>query len=165
MPGRVRGRRSSTRKSTRYDWLQSTVDEQTSAIGSQALLDLSTGLNDDQLADVANIRRMIGDFTYMAAGGNTLTYGRFGIIGTSRDAFAAGAVPEPIGDFEAPWWFTDAYSFDDLGTGGVHRLSFDIKMNRRYNKGQAIAFVLDVSTNANGATEWGLHIRLLYTHK
>ena len=129
------------------------------------MVDLVSGHSDAELADISNFHRLIGDFTYMSGGANTLTYGRIGIIAVSADAFTAGAVPELIADFEAPWWYNQAYSYDDLGSGGVHRLVVDFKLNRRYYKGQALPFILDVNSLANGTTEWGFHCRILYSHK
>ena len=126
-------------------------------------MDLASGLPDDQLADVANIHRIVGDFSFTASSVNNIAYGRFGIISVRGDAFAAGSVPETIGDFEAPWWYSSAFATD--GDLDHKRLEIDFKLNRRYNKGDAIAFILDVSSQSNVAIEWGIHLRLLYSHK
>ena len=146
--------------------MQTTVDEQVSAAGSQALLDLATGLPTDQLSDVANIHRIVGDFSYINASSGATTYGRFGIISTSLDAFTAGSVPELIGDFEAPWWYTAAYAVPAGATlQGGFRLPIDFKLNRRFGKNMALAFVLDVASGSNSSTNWGVHLRILYSHK
>ena len=144
--------------------MQATVDEQTSAAGSQALVDLAAGIPADQQHDIANIHRIVGDFTFGLVSVNAQAFGRFGIISMSGDAFAAGAVPELIGDFEAPWWYNDAF-FKDGEVSLTERLKIDFKLNRRFNANTALAFILDLASGSNGSLLWSLHLRVLYSHK
>ena len=84
----------------------------------------------------------------------------------STDAFAAGSVPELIGDFEAPWWYNAAYNFPAGGLlGAVRDVVLDFKLNRRFGKNMALAFILDVGSGSNAATLWSFHARILYSHK
>ena len=161
MAGRTRSRRSTGRR-RRYDWAQSTIDEQSSAAGSQALLNLTSGMPTDQLSDIANFHRLIGEFTYISNNVNTHAYGRFGMISVSTDAAAAGSVPELIGDFEAPWWYNRAFA--TAGDLVPRIVEIDAKINRRFNRNQALEFVLDIAAGSNAIT-WGLHLRMLYSHK
>ena len=122
------------------------------------------GLPTDELADVARIERIIGEFVFISSTINTVTYGRFGIIPVTLDAFSAGAVPETIGDFEAPWWTNRVYNYDgDLASN--HTIPFDWQPKRPWYKNLALSFVLDVASGANANTEWSLHTRILYSHK
>ena len=162
MPGKRYSRRSVTARKRRYDWVQSTIDEQSSGAGTQALLNLVSGMPTDQLSDIANFHRLLGEFVFVSNNVNTHAYGRFGIIAVSGDASSAGAVPELIGDFEAPWWYNTAFA--TAGDLVVQHVPIDSKINRRFHRNEALQFVLDIAAGSNAIT-WGLHLRILYSHK
>ena len=166
MPSRTRGR-SARRGSPRKQgaWFNSLSAPVAIAIGGQAIIDLTP------LAGVPEgfgggftVRRMIGWFTGLAAAGNLTVTGALGIYVGDRDAFAAGAVADPLVDL-MDWYYLNGYTrrADVAAERSAPPLGeFDIRSGRRIRgENRTLIAVLDVSAAAAASLDdFQLFVRL-----
>jgi len=162
MTSRRRGR-SSFRGSARArtSWFNNASATVAVASGAQAIFDLTplAGLPPNYEGGFT-IRRMIGGIGVAAQAANAGFTGTFGIAVVTRDAVAAGAVPEPAADL-VDWYYHTVVFRQAIAAdvkGDVQRL-FDIHTSRAIRgEGRTLVAVFD---SASGAIQLNIFARLL----
>jgi len=101
---------------------------------------------------------------------NVTTGGRnhvsVGIAVVTRDAFAAGALPDPESDFHQDWLYWTRRMVDVPSTGCPQWLEWeaDIRSGRRLRGGYALAMITENPANGS-ATQLEANMRLLWTQE
>jgi len=115
---------------------------------------------------IGTIVRAYGEFRYKSQLINVAIGGRFGLGIVSDDALAVGAVPDPVGDSDFPWYWNQSFFYDRPNSETL-RIAFDIKGKRRLNSSKTtLAWVLDNDAIISGANmEYAFGLRLLFTWK
>jgi len=118
-------------------------------------------------ASGATIKRMIGSVDWEGIGA-AVDHGIFtvGVAVVTKDAFMAGAVPDPASDLEHDWYFWQ--QLDTHLPGNAHldfnqaRMSIDIRTMRRLREGYRLVIVFDKGPTVAGVN---LHfsMRTLWT--
>ena len=86
--------------------------------------------------------------------------GAFGITTLTRDAFTAGAVPDPLVDLVD--WYLHKNIYVRGAATDMTRWSFDLRTGRVIRGfGRTMAFVLDVSAASSSSFEFSVSARLL----
>ena len=153
-PPRQRAKRS-------VGWLNSTVIDQTTAVGAETTLDLLGGLTFAEKRIVARVEVVFGSIHFRSIAANATILGRYGIIVVGDDALAAGALPDPFGDDESSWMWNRELLWDR--TDLEHTiLEIRTRTRRLIPQGSTLAFVLENSALSANTMGWNLGLRLLY---
>jgi len=163
-PRRRSGSTQTRSPRARLGWLQTTLTNTTTAIGSQSYSDLFGMLSDSEQRDIGTTRRLLLDVRVRAQTAGSLTMGRFGVVSLTKDALASGIVPDPIGDPEADWLVNKYFSQEDASNVGVAFI-LDIRTGRRMAGELNLVFILETSVSAITAAIWNMGARILYMHK
>ena len=127
------------------------------------MVDLFAGFTLADKRIVKTIIRMLIHFVYKNPTANVQTFGRWGIHQMTDDALAAGAVPDPLGDFTAGWMVNEHFHTDESTLTDNHRY-LDIRSKRRLEGDRnTIGFVIESDPASNGGVDWAYGIRILYT--
>ncbi len=119
----------------------------------------------------ATLRRMIGHATW-AVEDPTLTEGiddiAVGIGVVSQDGFAAGAVPDPLTDFNQDWlyWTIRTCNVPTTDGGGLLQVDWDwdIRSMRRLRGGYALAMMTE-SGGDNNIHTLNITLRMLWSQE
>ncbi len=165
MTTRRRSRRSSGRSVRRpTEWFNNTSVPATLAIGGVAVFDLlPLGGLPPALEGGLTVMRMLGAFNVRVdADGATIIVG-MGVCVVTRDAFAAGAIPEPITDL-VDWYFLKHTHQQGLTATAriVRDYEFDIRSKRRIRGvDRTLVAVIENSGISNATVLVGVSTRLL----
>ena len=109
--------------------------------------------------------RMIGSLDLQPAAVNLNTYGAFGICVVSRDAVAAGAVPDPITDL-VDWYYHVSFYMNQQQELKVEKFPFDIR-TKRLIRGvdRTLVAILEVAAAAATGVNFSTFLRLLLMRK
>ena len=90
------------------------------------------------------------------------SFGAFGLTTTTRDAFLAGAVPDPITDFVDWYWHKNFATFTVGGSDRVTRFNVDLHTARTIRGfGRTLAFVFDVNAAGGSNLVFSINARFL----
>ena len=124
------------------------------------------GLSIQEKSRVGTVLRLVGDIYAHNVTANAQSFGRWGIHLLTDDAMAAGTVLEPLTDHQADWmWNEHIYADSSTVALDPFRKPLDIRSKRRIPNLFTLAFVMEISSAANGALDWALGLRVLYLVK
>ena len=115
----------------------------------------------------ATIRRLLGHLTFSAAGADAdASFISIGVAVVSQDALAAGALPDPEGDFNQDWYYWTRRSLRIVATGGPAQVDWDldIRSMRRLRGGYALVMISETPTN-NVVTDLEISLRTLWSQE
>ena len=129
------------------------------------MVDLLGGLTVADKQRVDKIVRTIMTFRYWQNSANGEVHGRIGMHVVTDDALAAGAVPDPAGDFRSAWYFNEQYYTDDTRVGILDILKYDTRTQRKIPSLSTLCWMLEANAGSGGSLIWGLGVRCLYSVK
>ena len=115
----------------------------------------------------ATIRRMLGHLTLsVQAADAAASFMSVGVAVVSQDALAAGALPDPEGDFNQDWYYWTRRSILVPALGGLFQLDwdFDIRSMRRLRGGYALVFISESPLNPQ-ITDLEVSMRTLWSQE
>ena len=162
-----RRRRSSSRGFSRGPRVPTTWEQVLSTFNrtivlSQTILDITQLQISSGTTTGGTIVRSIGDISISSndAAGDQ---GQFtvGICVVTKDAFTAGAVPDPLTDLEHDWyyWLSKELSFDFIGE--VQHFLWDLRSARKLREGYRLVLVIDKGTT-EGSIDFVVAMRNLW---
>jgi len=84
----------------------------------------------------------------------------FGFIMADSDAFLGNAVPDPLGDIDAPWMHWDRRVLLPASDSGQH-IHLDIRARRRFHGNDTALLLIVQNDDAVQSFEFALGIRVL----
>ena len=136
--GRAPSRRGPRRQTT---WENLCIEFAHGTAGSEVIADLTPEPMGSDLIGTATLIRSLMEFSFMmdtASTGATVQQIAFGITVMTNDAFAAGAVPDPLtGDFQQSWYYWTCKQIIGSAGAGPRLVSWnvDIRSARRLRGG------------------------------
>jgi len=107
--------------------------------------------------------RVIGNLNYFH---NAATFEQFnigvGIAVVTKDALAAGALPDPLSDLEQDWYYWHSWEGLLGFSDGQHQENFDIRTARKLREGYRLAFMMQSFTQELEG-EIQVNLRTLWT--
>ena len=165
MTTRRRGRSSSRRSGPRRQtaWFNVASVPAVIAIGGQAILDLLDAADiPDGYAGGLTVLRMILQTVMFPGVASTDVIGAMGVAVMTRDALAAGAVPDPIADLVDWYWLTHYRLLTQVTNEGDRLGPVDIRTKRAIRgEGRTLALVFDNSSSSGGSVGFEFSARLL----
>ncbi len=151
---RTRSRRSFQGVRTPTRWENLIFEFVQTAAASQNILDLTPEPMATDLQGTATIKRMIGKLQVVSlsdAGSAQETL--IGIAVITNDAFAAGAVPDPLTDAQQSWYYWNHIIVVPVG-GAPHVtvVDFDMRTMRKLRGGYKLVAVVQNGTNVIALT-------------
>jgi len=141
MTTRPRARRPSARRTSRKKrtvWENLFIEHPHGTIGEEVFTDFTPEPMGSDLVGSAKILRMIMNFTWSkdaTAINSTIQTIGFGISVMTNDAFAAGALPDPLSDFQQSWYYWTAFAGVFNTNFNVYERSADIRTQRVLRQG------------------------------
>ena len=134
--------------------------------GGQAIVDLLQPIFPVSQLPKFTVIRAILDVGMQGSSFGLDWFGAFGISVITRDALAAGAVPDPITDFVDWYWHKSYYDRTDTGAGAaVSHERVDLRSARQIRGvGRTMAFIFDVNSGSTGDVIFSVSARLLLAH-
>ena len=165
MTMRRRSRSSSRRSSRRRQtlWFNVGTIATAVAIGGQAIVDLlPPGTTPPQIQGGLTVVRMIGELIISSQTADQDGFGAFGITTVTRDAFTAGAVPDPIVDL-VDWYYHTLVAVNSSLVGDLSRYTqWDIRTARKIRGlDRTLCAVFDVNAASAQALKFSVNTRLL----
>ena len=167
MVTRGRSRSAPRRRATKriYSWfnIQSTVS--LLAVGGTTLFDLTplSGLP-PQYEGGFTVLRLIGNLSVRPAVSAQNIVWTHGILATTRQALALGAIPNPVTDLVDWYMHHGAYVESDAGGVAAVQFPFDIRTARKIRgEDRTLASTFHNSVGSGGFVETSLYVRLLLT--
>jgi len=136
------------------------------APAGQAIVDLLSTESPAALEPKLTVIRAIVEVGIHGSSSGTSWYGAFGMSVITRDALAAGAVPDPISDFVDWYWHKNYYGRSTVGGGPqIERFPIDLRTARAIRGvGRTLAFILDVNAASGSGVNFSVSARLLLAH-
>ena len=138
-----RGRfRRSARTPTRWETLNFAMVHAAGA--SIVFADITVEPVLDNEAGTATIRRVIAHVNYAPVGLGTHEFA-IGIAVVTMDAMAAGALPDPLGDFQQGWYYWTQRPMLVDAEAGLRTLDFDfdVRTMRKLRGGYRLALITE----------------------
>jgi len=163
MTTRRRGRstRGRSRSNARYQWFQrQNADLTTIVAGGTALVNLLSSISAEANLGITVVRMLLR-LTVSAAAAQAVTQFGHGVIIVTRDAFAAGALPEPATD-EQQWYLNDGDQVE-FSTGGSEwkDYTYDIRSARRIRSANSLPIHVMENTDSAESLRYNIFSNLL----
>ena len=117
----------------------------------------------------ATIHRLIGNFAFMTQEGATDSTEYVVAIGigvVTLEAFSAGAIPDPLSDFNYPWyyWTTRTFKAQTIDSPQTQQWDIDIRSRRRLRDGHVLMIHWETPVN-DDPTRVHSALRLLWSQE
>jgi len=112
---------------------------------------------------VATILRVVGQFYLHNTVANLQTFGRWGLVRVTQDAFNAGAIPDPLTDFRSMWYWNEFFYAESstLGLEAVRQV-IDTRNKRAIPMGSTLALMVESDSTSDGGAQFAVALRILY---